>query len=149
MISAAEAFSKGNRSIEDLILSDIDKYINDILENDSKQNCVVIEFPINMVPSKGSVLPFVSTFDNVISKLIDLGFSIAINDPIQTPSTYYIPKHLYDFIHNEDKHYVGINPMTYISNAILIDVIPVSISWKDPSNPKLVDARKNNTKEED
>jgi hypothetical protein len=39
--------------------------------------------------------------------------------------------------------------MQYISSAILIDVIPVDISWKDPSNPKLVDARKDNNKEED
>jgi hypothetical protein len=148
MITAAEALNKRNRSIEELILSDIDKYINDILVNDSKQNYVTIKFPISTVPSKGSVLPFISTFDKVVSKLIGLGFSITINDPIQTSSTY-IPKHLYDFIHAEDKHYVGIEPMQYISSAILIDVIPVDISWKDPSNPKLVDARKDNNKEED
>ena len=148
MITAAEALSKRDIPIEDLILSDIDKYINDILEIDSKRNCVTIKFPISTVPSKGSVLPFTSMFDKVISKLIDLGFSVTINDLIQTSSTD-IPKHLYDFIHNEDKHYVGIEPMEYISSTVLIDVIPVTISWKDPSNPKLVDARKDNNKEED
>lgn len=142
MITAAEALSKRNRKIEDLILSDINKYINDILENSNNKNDVSILFPRSMVPEKGRVLMKGNTFDKVIYKLIECGYSITVcnetsflGDP-KLRHTLML-RHLTDFISAEDQVYDD-------WHELHIRVIPVTISWEDPSNPKSVDARKEN-----
>ena len=141
MITAAEALSKSNRSIEDLILSDIDEHINNILTISNTQNSVTINFPISMVPSKGNVLMKGNTFDKVISKLIECEYSITIcneNSFLANPSLIrtVMLRHLIEFISAEDQ-------VNDDRDELYIRVIPVTISWKDPSNPKSVDARTN------
>ena len=145
MITAAEAFSKRNSFIK--ILSDIDERINDILVNTDNKNEVSILFPRSMVPEKGKVLIKGNTFDNVISKLIEYGYSITVGnedsflgDP--TLKRTLMLRHLIEFITAEDQVYDD-------RDELYVRVIPVTISWEDPSNPKVVDERTDNNKEED
>ena len=139
MITAKEANNKRFRTTEELILSDIDERIGDILCDSTTQTFVKIPFPKAMVPSKGNVLCIGNTFDNVLLSLINNGYSITVNDETTT-FMYDIPKHLWDFVPDDDKRFLNEN---HIQNPI-VTVNIVTISWEDPDHPKSVDARKEN-----
>ena len=137
MITAKEANSKTFRTIEELILSDIDERIGDILCDSDTQTFVKIPFPKAMVPSKGNVLCIGNTFDNVLLALIDNGYSITVNDETTTFMSD-IPKHLWDFVPDNDKRFLNEN---HIKNPI-VTVNIVTISWEDPKNHKIFDNRR-------